>query len=232
MAIEVFNRYEYKYKIHKYTAKMLMNIFDQQLNIDNYCAKHGFYQISNIYIDNKDHELISHSVSKPKYKHKFRIRTYQTELEENQMVYFEVKKKYDGLVNKRRCPMTYKQCKQLLRDKDANFTDEYINPQIFKEIKYLLNEDHYYEDTQIMYKRIAYFDDNKDLRISFDYDIQSSDYTLLRDDYMLMEIKTHLAMPLWLTEILDKYEIRKQSFSKYGAHYFKTIEEQYESVSN
>ena len=68
------------------------------------------------------------------------------------------------------------------------------------------------------------------LRISFDTNIrtrrsdlllESGDHgkRLLDSDVWLMEIKTSLAKPLWLCEMLSEFEIRSSSFSKYGTEY-------------
>jgi hypothetical protein len=41
-----------------------------------------------------------------------------------------------------------------------------------------------------------------------------------------MEIKTSLAKPLWLCEMLSELEIRGASFSKYGTEYKKMLTKQ------
>ena len=76
----------------------------------------------------------------------------------------------------------------------------------------------------IAYDRLAYFEKgNDDLRISFDTNIrtrrsdlllESGDHgkRLLDSDVWLMEIKTSLAKPLWLCEMLSEFE---NSFIKF-----------------
>ena len=83
----------------------------------------------------------------------------------------------------------------------------------------------------LAYDRIAYFESrNPDLRISFDTNIRSRRYDLRLEsgdfgerlpggEYYLMEIKTALAKPLWLSDMLTKYNIKRQSFSKYGTEF-------------
>lgn len=87
----------------------------------------------------------------------------------------------------------------------------------------------------LAYDRIAYFEkDNKDLRISFDMNIRSRRYDLalekgdygkrlLPDDVCLMEIKTSLAKPLWLTHLLAELKINRTRFSKYGTEFKNMI---------
>ena len=72
--------------------------------------------------------------------------------------------------------------------------------------------------------------ENKDLRISFDTNIRtrrsnlSLEYgdagqLLLDSETYIMEVKTSLSYPLWLTEILSELELKRTSFSKYGTEF-------------
>lgn len=95
----------------------------------------------------------------------------------------------------------------------------------------------------LAYDRVAYFErGNGELRISFDKNIRSrrsntalekGDYgrTLLDGDMYLMEIKTSLAKPLWLTKVLTEFGIQRSSFSKYGTEYTRYVREMTETVN-
>ena len=82
----------------------------------------------------------------------------------------------------------------------------------------------------IIYDREAYYDENSDLRVTFDRNVRyrKTDLNfhtslcgenLLPEDVVLMELKTGSALPLWICEVLNKEKIVKTSFSKYGAAY-------------
>ena len=91
----------------------------------------------------------------------------------------------------------------------------------------------------LAYDRIAYFEKgNPDLRISFDQNIRSrrcdvaledGDYgeQLLEDGVYLMEIKTSMAKPLWLCDMLTELNIKRQSFSKYGMEFKHSLNEKH-----
>ncbi len=225
MAIEVFNRFEFKYQIPIALSEQLMTEFKKRLYLDKYCEKHGSYRIVNRYIDTENHNLIRKSISKPVYKQKLRIRTYKEELDENELIFFEIKKKYDGIVNKRRCQMTYSEAKELMQNKKLAKVNDYTNRQILKELTRIIEQDDYQEMTTIIYDRIAFFDESKDLRISFDFNVHSNTHTLLNSNLALMEIKTVGGMPIWLVDLLNQYGVRKKSFSKYGTDFLKTLED-------
>lgn len=225
MAIEVFNRFEYKYQISVALSNTLINEFKARLYLDKYCQAHGSYRIVNRYIDTQTHDLIRKSISKPQYKQKLRIRTYSETIGSEELIFFEIKKKYNGVVNKRRCQMTYAQAQELMQHGQLTTVHNYTNKQILSELTHIIKQDNYQEMSTIIYDRIAFFDETKDLRISFDFNIHSNSRTLLEPNLALMEIKTTGGMPLWLVETLNKYNIRKQSFSKYGTDFIKTLED-------
>lgn len=108
----------------------------------------------------------------------------------------------------------------------------FADNQIYHEINYFL--DHYGNLQPMMflsYERDAFFaKDDRDLRITFDSDItyRRDDLKLedgvfgkklIQPDQHLMEIKVPGAMPLWLSHILDRLEIRSSAFTKYGNAY-------------
>ena len=63
--------------------------------------EHGESTICNIYYDTADYRLIRASLEKPAYKEKLRLRSYGV-TEPGGEVFLELKKKYKGIVYKRR----------------------------------------------------------------------------------------------------------------------------------
>lgn len=108
MAIEVFNRYEKKYIIDEDTFHKLTYQIADYMNPDAYNRNGEAYRISNIYYDTENDQLIRASIEKPVYKEKLRLRAYGTP-ELTDTVFVEIKKKYNGIVNKRRTSMTLKE---------------------------------------------------------------------------------------------------------------------------
>lgn len=230
MAIEVFNRYEHKYLIDRKTFQEVIKIMDEHMEIDSHNINHTPYTIANIYFDTPDDYLIRTSLQKPKYKEKLRLRAYGIP-NENSKVYLEIKKKFKGIVNKRRTTLRLSEAYSFVETGICPSPKEYMNTQVLHEIEYFLKIYDLSPKLYLAYDRIAYFEkENKDLRISFDTNIRSRRYDLklengdfgerlLDDDVYLMEIKTSLAKPLWLTHMLDEFGLQRKSFSKYGTEY-------------
>ena len=230
MAIEVFNRHEQKYLLDEDTFQKVIEVMDEYMMPDKYNVNHKPYTISNIYFDTEDDYLIRTSLSKPNYKEKLRLRSYGVPSNDSQ-VFLEIKKKFNDIVNKRRTVLKLSEAYNFISSGKPPELKEYMNTQVLKEIEYFLQVYRLKPKVYLAYDRIAYFEKyNNDLRISFDknirtrrYDValEDGDYgeALLPDGVYLMEVKTSKAMPLWLTDMLAKYNIKKRSFSKYGTEF-------------
>ena len=77
MAITIFKRYEKKYLLDKEKYELLTERLLEYMNYDEHCLNGKDYTIYNIYYDTKDNKIIEHSLSKPYYKEKLRLRSYK-----------------------------------------------------------------------------------------------------------------------------------------------------------
>lgn len=234
MAIEVFNRYEYKYKISQKQFLQVLEVLDEHMRLDAYNVGRRPYTIANIYFDTSDDHLVRASLNKPEYKEKLRLRSYGVPVSDAK-VYLEIKKKFKGMVNKRRTTLRLEEAYRFVSSGMIPERMAYMNPQVMQEIAYFLKLYDLSPKLYLAYDRIAYFENgNNDLRISFDQNIRSRRYDLklelgdygtllLPEDTVLMEIKTSRAMPIWLANMLSKLEIRRISFSKYGSEFKRYI---------
>ena len=93
----VFERVEKKYRLNQKQYELFLAAAGEKIHIDGY----GLHTIRNIYYDTENYELIRRSLDKPKYKEKFRLRGYG-EIRDDSKVFLEIKKKYQGVVYKRR----------------------------------------------------------------------------------------------------------------------------------
>ena len=112
MAIEVFSRYEKKYMINSAVYLKIQDVLRKYMNADPYNKDGAFYTISNIYYDTPDNYLIRNSTMKPAYKEKLRLRAYGVPKEED-LIFLEIKKKFQKIVNKRRTKLSLKEAYSL-----------------------------------------------------------------------------------------------------------------------
>lgn len=220
----VFKRVEKKYVVNKEQKEFLLKILDDYIREDKY----GKSTICNIYFDNEQDELINTSLEKPTYKEKVRLRSYGIPNLDSK-VFLEIKKKFKGVVGKRRIVITLKEFYKYLEK--GIFPD--CDKQIMREIDYCFKRYKLEPKLFLAYDREAYyFKDDDNFRITFDYNIRSrtndlrlelgdSGRLLLDEEVYVMEIKTLGALPLWFTKILNENKIFPTSFSKYGRIYEK-----------
>ena len=101
---DFFRRVEKKYVINKKQYEALQNAMQDKMVED----EHGKSTIYNVYYDTEQYDLIKHSITKPVFKDKVRIRSYNIPTQ-NSKVYLEIKRKYDGIVSKRRIETSLEQ---------------------------------------------------------------------------------------------------------------------------
>lgn len=93
----VFRRYELKYILTLSEKETILEAMRPYMELDRY----GRTTIRNIYFDTGNYRLIRHSIEKPLYKEKLRVRSY-AKASPDGTVFAELKKKYDGVIYKRR----------------------------------------------------------------------------------------------------------------------------------
>lgn len=227
MSIDVFNRYEKKYILDQATYEAISKQLSAHMTLDINNKEDNQYTISNLYYDTVDDALIKRSLSKPIYKEKLRLRAYGIPTLEAK-VYLEIKKKVNGLVNKRRTSMTLAEAYAFIETGKIPLKKPYHNRQVIKEIAYFMQMYALKPATYIAYDRKAFC--CGDLRITFDTNIRSrreklglelGNYgtPLLDSGLWLMEVKAQAAFPLWFVRLLSEYKITASSFSKYGKEY-------------
>lgn len=224
-----FQRHELKYLVDDRQRRFLERELSGRMVPD----AHGESTICNIYFDTPDFRLVRRSLEKPAYKEKLRLRSYGPAAPD-QPVYLELKKKYRGIVYKRRISMEEQVAMDFLRG-SVPLPEQ---SQIGREIEYFLA---FYRTlvpaVHLSYDRAAFFSkEDPDLRVTFDQNIRwrATDLRLtqrpggaqiLRPGRSLLEIKAAAAIPLWLVRLLSGGEIYQISFSKYGSAYGAMLRE-------
>ena len=227
--MDVFRRRELKFLVNREQRDALQRLLEEKMVPD----KHGRSTICNLYYDTPDYRLIRRSLEKPIYKEKLRLRSYGR-IEPGVDVFLEMKKKYKGIVYKRRVKVSQEEAMAFMERRGDLRKDS----QIARELLYFRD---YYQTLEprvyLSYEREAWYDPlDSGFRMTLDRNIRyrttdfdlRSDYdgqTLLPPDMSLLEVKASGGIPMWLTEHLSQQKLHKQSFSKYGTAYMRMLEE-------
>lgn len=235
MAIEVFNRTEKKFIITDEIYRIIKPQLEEYMELDSYSRNGDFYTICNIYYDTPEHEIIRKSIEKPAYKEKLRLRSYGV-VGLKDKVYLEIKKKYNGRVNKRRVSLHLEEAYQYIEKHQRPIARKPLGEQILREIDYFLQQ---YPDLKptlyLSYDRNAMFGmEDPNFRITFDTNIRTRRYEvgldkgiygeqLLPSGLWVMEAKMNKAAPLWFAKLLSNYQIYPTTYSKYGEEYRRAL---------
>lgn len=227
--MDVFCRRELKFLLNDDQCSVIREALKRQMEPD----AHGQNTICNIYYDTPDYRLIRHSLEHPVYKEKLRLRSYGVATADAD-IYLELKKKYKGIVYKRRVQVTEAEGMAFMNRAGQLCKQN----QISREILYFRD---FYKTLQpqvyLCYDREAWYDpQDRGFRMTLDRNVRyrTSDLSLsspsggreiLKQGQTLLEVKAEGAVPLWLVELLTGEKIFKQSFSKYGRAYEKMLKE-------
>ena len=221
----VFARYESKYLLTREQYGRILAAVAQRMMPDSY----GPTTIRNVYFDTADYRIIRRSMEKPVYKEKLRLRSYG-QAGDAEEVFVELKKKYKGVVYKRRLAFPQRQAVDWLTGGPPPGKDS----QIRREIHWFAR---FYGTLRptvcLFYDREAWFGE-EGFRVTFDTNLRArqTELTLaapvggtplLEEGKVLMELKCVGGIPLWMTKLLTEENVYKTSFSKYGTAYAALI---------
>lgn len=220
---ENFKRHELKYLLNEKQKERVLHAMEPYMALDEY----GRSTIRNIYLYTDTFLLVRRSIEKPLYKEKLRVRSYHRSGPED-LVFVEIKKKYDSIVYKRRVALPDETVEACLESGESLP----IHSQIAQEIDYFRHlHPNLHPAMFLSYEREAFYElGGGDFRVTFDENIlyresglslreKPSGTPLLQEGQTLMEIKTGTGIPLWMTHCLTENHIFRTSFSKYGAAY-------------
>ena len=231
---QTFKRMEIKYLLNDIQYHSLLQELLKIAEMDEY----GKSRINNIYFDTPQFQIIRTSLEKPVYKEKLRLRTYGDTVDTTN-AFIEIKKKYRGIVYKRRISAEYSAAiRYLMLDRRdtverVNNAEEIIpRSQVREEIDDFLQMYSGIRPAMIIgYDRIAMAGiEDKDFRVTFDTNItwRTNDIDLrkgtdgrqiLAPGQHLMEIKIPDSFPMELAQKMSELGIFPVSISKYGRAY-------------
>lgn len=231
---KTFDRIEKKCLITIEQKYHMLNVIREHMKEDGYFISEVF----NIYFDTDNYDLIIQSIEQPTFKEKLRARSYGG----YNKVFFEIKTKLCGKENnvgyKRRVRVTKRDYNNLVKGKttvldlmpkNADSPNDY---QVAREVDYLISHFDLKPKILVFYTRESYQGEDG-LRITFDENLkyrtknvnftkQKSDQNYFNDEKnIIMEIKAHGVLPLWLVKKLSAERIFPQQFSKVGKIYQK-----------
>ncbi len=215
-------RYEKKFLLTEAQYERLAPLLAEHMRPDLY----GRYEVSSLYYDTDDYAIIRSCIDHPRWKEKFRVRSYGIP-GHGSIVFAEIKKKFHGVTYKRRVDLPLDKLPEFLAGRYIPEGED----QIAGEILWFLHRFRPVPKVFLGYDREPYEGvTESNLRITFDRNIRwrtdrldlaegDCGSPLLPPGSVLMEVKTPTAIPLWLARFLSEEKIYSTGFSKYGTCY-------------
>ena len=214
-----FKRIETKYIVAKDDVKDLIKDLKKYVVEDDYPTS----TISNIYFDTENFEVIQDALAKQHRREKIRMRTYIETPQADSPVFLEVKSKdEEGIGHKFRHQIQDPDLVQEIQRLRKRYGHR-LEPRMFI----------YYDRLSLKEKKSIQGYPYQKIRVTIDQNLVFRDQAvslfhgkkgepLLEDDFVIMEIKAPGQEPQWLKDILEKYGLVKQKFSKYSCAYHKS----------
>lgn len=223
-----FQRFEFKYQLPLSTVEGMIPEFLKYMEVDAYAKNlpDNSYLVASLYYDSAGLDCYYQKVAGLKTRKKLRIRFYDFNLQPETLVFLEIKRKYDMVVVKDRLVLSYQQCCDLLREnKKIDLAINEDQKVTLNEFLWLKNYNGMMPQGIVVYKRkplISKVDPN--FRVTIDYDLQTypaewldtkGESKLVNPDLAVLEVKFNNILPFWFHQIIQKYNLEQQPFSKY-----------------
>lgn len=227
-------RSEYKYYIHNSIVDELRRDILPYLDYDSYLHpdKKKEYTVRSVYLDSPSMKCYHEKLAGVEQRAKFRIRTYDIP-DENSRCFVEIKRKRGDYIAKDRVPVLIKNLDSFLTRQDFSLID---SPTGNKEQYEQGARNFFYYFLSCNLKPVAVINYDREpfeckfgtgLRITFDKNIRAFPASSFSELYVeqdmlfpvpevfVFEVKFYNSLPLWLPDILRKYDVYRTSASKY-----------------
>lgn len=226
-------RNEWKYCLTNQQLSLLKSRISEVLELDSHTPKCGKYVIHSLYFDDYKDQAVYTTNSGLSKRFKWRIRFYDNNLD---YIILERKEKIDSRCHKKSCKLSLSEYDKILSGEITDIVYD-TNKDLIKEFARDIMLYNYVPKVIVDYERIAYVEEITNVRITFDtkisaaYDIDN----FLTGDYVkyyiqpssqnVLEVKFDDVLPSYIKKIVESYEFKQTSFSKY--YYCRKILDSY-----
>ena len=226
-------RNEWKYNLTNQQLSLLKSRISEVLDLDPHTPKCGKYVIHSLYFDDYKDQSVYTTDSGLSKRFKWRIRFYDEDLD---YIVKKKKEKIDSRCHKKSCKLTLDEYEKIV---SGNITDIVYDTDknLIKELARDIMLYNYVPKVIVDYERIAFVEEITNVRITFDTKISASyDFdNFLNGDYIkyyiqpsnqnVLEVKFDDVLPSYIKKIVESYEFKQTSFSKY--YYCRRILDSY-----
>lgn len=218
-------RHEQKYGICQADCWALRQRLRPVMRPDPHAGPDGRYVIRSIYFDNLQDKALREKLDGVQLREKFRIRWYNDDLS---YITLEKKIKHNDLCMKVGAPLTEQELRRILRGPEEWMP---AHPrELVRELYCKMRWQQLWPRVVVSYVREPYVYGPGNVRVTLDSDIRTSLFRqpapegAMQDisaadgpQDVILEVKYDAYLPEIIARLLQTGELRRQSFSKYGA---------------
>lgn len=228
--IKNFSRYEFKYLISKTTSNKIESEIKFFMKKDDYSDNNNTYFVRSLYFDNKNNAHFYEKADGMRSRSKFRLRTYSNmlNLSNDKLLFLEEKGRLKQRTFKNRIKIDFEDCEYFINLEKTDYLLKKYNNELVR--KYVFN---YYRKflgptVLVDYYRKPYINiAGLYFRLTFDSEIKScksdsivgnnqiSSWSDCKSGFVILELKFERSIPLWFHRIIQSYNLKRVSISKF-----------------
>jgi len=227
-ALHRFNRYEIKYYLPESNIAEFREKIQQRMGEDAN-KRDSSKRITSLYYDSTDLRFYWEKIEGLRFRRKLRIRAYgePEKINDDTIVFVEIKQRVNKVTQKRRIPLTYKEAKMLCDDR-TNPENPAVRDAFVNEVLTLSETADLQPMVITSYHREAFVGVDADLglRITMDHRVQgrNTDFDLgtnaankfiIPSHLSIVEVKANERVPTWYTDLAAELGLDVVRVSKY-----------------
>ena len=202
---------------------LLRSRLSQVMEIDSHTPPNGRYLIHSLYFDDYKDTSVETTNSGLSKRFKWRIRYYGDDLS---YIVLEKKEKLESRCHKKSCRISVEEYEKIVSGDITDIVYD-TDKELIKELAVDMLTRDYRPKVIVDYERIAYVEEITNVRITFDMKISASyelekfltgdyqNYYVLPSGTNLLEVKFDDILPSYIRNIVESYNYKQTSFSKY-----------------
>lgn len=225
-----YSRFECKYVVSRDGLDAIRRFIEPFTRADAYAARapQRRYAVSSLYLDSADLRTYSQTVAGEKERFKLRVRTYSDDSDAR--AFFEVKRKIDNVVHKRRAGLSREQATAVLQQRSLDFLDD-LEPDRRADLDYFRHLAGLIGARPVLrvrYRREAYEGrDREPVRVTIDTDLMhvatfgaelshhDGRWSATPVGGAILEIKFTERFPGWVQELVRSFGLKQRAVPKY-----------------
>ncbi len=226
-----FHRYEFKYLLGSIQLPGILRELELRMERDVHSNKDGSYFVRSHYFDTDSFDLYFEKLAGLRKRYKFRIRNYSSSIRYSSPLFLELKGRNNTLVYKHRMLLDSDATEKLMSAGTRMLADHILNKTNISNTGKRFVFDVYRKrispSVVVDYQRTAFENRaNPDFRVTLDRDViawrsgsnghPSGGRHTISDGYGILEIKFRYRMPAWFLRLIQEFQLKQISFSKFA----------------